>query len=1337
MGPTLESMRESLEKIVWQDIWEAVIGMNRLRSFVLAVHGPDDPRVWALLSRSARLVLETGEAPEAAAACSAAALEALERISLATEAARAAGAGDVSPVWGAWNAEVPSVREPAAEAGRPPSVPGADGGGAASGDSVDKGDGVTAVAVAADFSAEDSADDGDDAAVAAAGDAGFSAEDSADDGDGAAAVEDLAGFSAEYSADHGGGSPVEPDAAGFSAEDSADDDCSPGEPDAAVFSAEDSADDGDGSPVESGTAVFSAEDFADDGDGSPVESDSAGFYAEYSPDDGGVSPVDSDSAGFSAEDSADDGGVSPVESDAAGFSAEDSADDCGVSPVESDAAGFSAEDSADDGDGSSVEPYAAVFSAEDSADDGDGSLVEPDAAVFSAEDSEDGLAGDGAGENVADFSAEDSADDGGGVGAGGDAAAFSAEDSSGDGDGSAVEPDAAGFSAEDSSDDGDGSAVEPDAAAFSADDSSDDGDGSAVDPDAAGFSAEDSADDGYGSVAAVTSATFFYGDGNVMPARTYVGSRSAEDSADDGDGPAADGGDGHAADAEADAASFSAEDSADDGDSVAADADAVRFSAEFSTDATGNLNESDCGDFSAEDSSEDGGGSADAHAGAGCSAEDSADDGDTACDDVAEGEACATGRPAEGSAGEGDTVAAGACAAGRPSEDSAGDGIGCAAVAPGVAGARPGVIFGSGAARAGLAGTSGEAWGPAEAARAADRAKELLPLTAGVFHGAFLDLDEASSPGRGVGDGVPKETGPGLDWPAQKETEYARATLLAARKAIEALPDRDSASPFPKPCASLAEAMWPEPPGGPTPSHWYEPREPMADPCAMREEIAALEGEHGPRNREALVLRSRLGWILAGRAWPADAEAQAEARTLLRDSFLALDAPGGGADRDAADAMERYGFFLIGRTWPSRALPSYDRFPTDEELGEARALFNRLNRLPCREEHLSPDGRVPLRVHRAALALAEISVLSGDFESAVGMLSDNRQELKQGLGDRHPLTLAADSLLALAVERLTGPVKEVQRFRLGNLRDARDAMGACAPETLRHAVLTSDVMNNAFKPKPAGLFRAVVLEALENMGTSFSPELPESGGLPGAPGLSVPPVPPVPSGVPEQSDRSGVPEGFRLPEASRTGAGPERSEAALRAWEACEIRLFLANALISKRDRESCAQALSRVREPSGPPPLPGLREELRISRLVMEAPLRYWSNDRAGALATYRESLALHGDDPPDSDTLAITLEGVGHLIMMGGGPEDAREALPYFVREDGVWSRLRGPESRMALMARYHRAVAMAKAGDRDAALALHLEVLDARRRNFGVLDRHTDMSRDDVKRLQEQGS
>jgi hypothetical protein len=92
----------------------------------------------------------------------------------------------------------------------------------------------------------------------------------------------------------------------------------------------------------------------------------------------------------------------------------------------------------------------------------------------------------------------------------------------------------------------------------------------------------------------------------------------------------------------------------------------------------------------------------------------------------------------------------------------------------------------------------------------------------------------------------------------------------------------------------------------------------------------------------------------------------------------------------------------------------------------------------------------------------------------------------------------------------------------------------------------------------------------------------------------------------------------------------------------------------------------------------------------------------------------------------------------MSALGPAVSGEALAIFERAEGIWSRLDGPEDRMTLMSRFHRAATMSvRGGDREAALELHMSVLEARKRTLGLFHQDTTLSRDAVRELSGQVS
>ncbi|MDR1313001.1 MAG: hypothetical protein LBQ12_04715, partial [Deltaproteobacteria bacterium] len=149
--------------------------------------------------------------------------------------------------------------------------------------------------------------------------------------------------------------------------------------------------------------------------------------------------------------------------------------------------------------------------------------------------------------------------------------------------------------------------------------------------------------------------------------------------------------------------------------------------------------------------------------------------------------------------------------------------------------------------------------------------------------------------------------------------------------------------------------------------------------------------------------------------------------------------------------------------------------------------------------------------------------------------------------------------------------------------------------------------------------------------------------------------------------------------------------------------------------------------------PLEGEGGALRARRLLAESSSFCREKDYAAALDSSRRCLGLFGGNPPLSELLARALRAEGNALVKDGGPEDSRAAISSFEREVSVRSRLEGLESRKTLEAMFRLALAMEKVGRDKHAMALHVKVLEARRRVMGNKAPETGQSREAVEALQ----
>jgi tetratricopeptide (TPR) repeat protein len=448
--------------------------------------------------------------------------------------------------------------------------------------------------------------------------------------------------------------------------------------------------------------------------------------------------------------------------------------------------------------------------------------------------------------------------------------------------------------------------------------------------------------------------------------------------------------------------------------------------------------------------------------------------------------------------------------------------------------------------------------------------------------------------------------------------------------------------------------------------------EAATDVEAIRKTLMALVGELGSDSLASMDLRSRMGEVMAGNIRPWELERMGEPRTLIRDAFCDISKTGGIDQFDAIVVRERYISFLLGRFWLPSVSPRYRHAPSEEDLAEALKLYEEIDQVLARLDG-SHDLPISQRFFRYITAHAEMLHYTGKKEVASHLARVAADKAVEQLGRYHPLTLLARSVLSKTAEGDL-PIGTAQQVRGTLLADMRSVLGAWAPETLNEAACLAELKLKDGKPIAWLFLKMGIVDAVESQ------------------------------------------------ERYRDG------------WDAAELRVSIAEVLVERFDTAQARLVLSRVAEPSGTPPLAGERYALSVRILLVLGVAFFLEGEDEAAEKAFSDAVSYLGDS--DTEALACALDGLGVVAMACGGPDAARKAMPIFQRELGIWTRLLGQNSRMALKAQFRIACAMTQAGSHEQALNLHREIYKTRRSAFGFSDADAKVSEAVVAQLEKAG-
>jgi hypothetical protein len=448
--------------------------------------------------------------------------------------------------------------------------------------------------------------------------------------------------------------------------------------------------------------------------------------------------------------------------------------------------------------------------------------------------------------------------------------------------------------------------------------------------------------------------------------------------------------------------------------------------------------------------------------------------------------------------------------------------------------------------------------------------------------------------------------------------------------------------------------------------------EPAADLETMSKTLMAVSKELGFDSLESLNLRSRMGEAMAFSTRPWELELMEEARSCLRDAFHGIVKIVGTDQFDALVARERYVSCLIGRSWLPSVSPRYRHTPSWEELDEALKLNAEIAPVMSLLD-LHPDLPISQRFYWYATAYVEMLLQTEKADAARNLAEVAANTALDNLGRRHPLTLLTRSVLA-KTDGGDWLIGTAQKVRSALLADTRYVFGARAPETLNEAACLAEVKLKDCKPLAWLFLKSAILEAVESQ------------------------------------------------ERYRDG------------WDAAELRVSIAEALLERFDTAQARLVLSRLAEPSGTPPLAGERYALSVRILLVLGGALFLEGEDEAAERAFSDAVSYLGDS--DTEALACALDGLGVVAMACGGPDGSRKAMPIFQRELGIWTRLLGQYSRMALKAQFRIACAMTQAGSHEEALDMHHKIYSKRCLEFGLNDADSKASATVIAQLEKAG-
>jgi hypothetical protein len=325
----------------------------------------------------------------------------------------------------------------------------------------------------------------------------------------------------------------------------------------------------------------------------------------------------------------------------------------------------------------------------------------------------------------------------------------------------------------------------------------------------------------------------------------------------------------------------------------------------------------------------------------------------------------------------------------------------------------------------------------------------------GALRDAFARLPGLSGPGWAAAEGW-------RDWEQVRdaETAFAEATLSWTRARAAVCKIRASG----KAGRSLAEALY----------HGHDPEAmrsgfPSSEELRARLSDAEGPGGPGPKSREALVLKSRLGFEL----WDSGGRSDAvESLALLKKASAGLDRLAGKSDPDSFAARDLLARRLSGMYGFGRIVPLEYEIPPPENMLAARRLFRSLGKL---RQQVDLDETYVHRVGFCSSGIANDGTPTMDLMAGAGMM------FRLSMAGPSPEGARSFFDMGEIMIRARKDTDEENMFHMKALNFRRHFFGGRHPETAQSLARVGDYLSSVSDVR-ACFFWSLALEALEAAG---------------------------------------------------------------------------------------------------------------------------------------------------------------------------------------------------------------------------------------------------------------